>query len=229
MLNKITKLVFCLAFLIPMGIGTMSLAQQTTGEIPTRIVGGHLIVLADLKANGANEEFALFVDLEAPYTLSLVNNAAQRLKLGEGTDDVTIQFTSGLVMTAERDTIVGYPGPLNPNDVIKYHIAEMDERKVAGAIGVGLLKQFKLTLDAANGRMLVAEPAEKSNDLESREGDVVISPIRMDESRTYLPIQYGNGQKTEMVLGTNNYDTYIDSDIASKLGAPAGNIGTVTF
>lgn len=227
-----TKLAVLLVALL---CGGQLVAQEATlekgahREIPVRQVGNSLVALVNFSANGNYKEWAVLIDLDAPHKLALVGNAQGHLDLGKKSGPITMQFESGDKLVVPAADVQAYTGPVSAEQFSKFNIDELQQRPLAGSIGVALLKQFKVTLDANAGSILLESPSLPSQGISGLSGDLVVFPIRDEDLQTFVPIRYGNGQRGEMVLSSALYDTYIDSGYAKRLGAPAGNVGSVTL
>jgi hypothetical protein len=235
-----------LAGLVMLGAATPGLAQGLPGDgvaphtsagksvtLPVRLVDGHIIMAADLVSREATHSVTLMVDLGAPHRLALHAGLRDALSLADDENSITLVASNGFRAEVPADGgIREYTGAVDLGRMTALHSAALDQRPLAGSVGAGFLKNYHVVLDLAAGTMSLGPPRQAGADIAGGAGGSAIRFQKQDSGKILLPVRYGlpDSKKDEtgyMLLSAALFDTYLNSEVAKKAEAPAGNIGSV--
>ena len=65
--------------------------------------------------------------------------------------------------------------------------------------------------------------------LAERNYALVVPGVEVVGDQVHVPVSYDDGQAASMTFGTGGYHTYLDQEIANRLGKPAGDLDDVRF
>lgn len=203
-------------------------AQSLT--LPIKIVDGHIILgVTVYDQQGADDGISFELALDYPDLLTLDGDQHGWLKLAGGARGqnqmVRVKFSDGTTLLfpgkdikTERAAARG-----NLHDQITRAFAnQLEERKLKGMLGVGFLKNYRVTLDLP-GKKLVLAPLNERGDGRS---DFAVS-FETKDGQLLLPLAIPGEPAAKMLLGSSNYDTLIDPAAAKRLGKPAGDVEPV--
>lgn len=200
-------------------------------RLPVNVINGRLVVTCDVSTRERRLPANLFIDFESPSTLELHNQAANGLR-AESPSGATIPITvhlPGLEFAVQRRQIGDDP---YLDRFTKWYSIDLGEVAVIGTLGGEVWRNFNVTFDLPAGE-LVVEPLRSPGD--------VRSVASLPKGTAMLEADIAGGLvwlRSEVVsdtarrggvfaLGSGNFDTTIDWNVAAELGAPAGNVGRV--
>jgi len=216
MLTRLTQVLLCV-------VGNVGLMTGVAAEtIPLKLVAGHLVVGASLtNAQGQSNDVNLEVSLERPEVLVLHGDQLEWL---EKATSVGVLLKPGLQLGLPASEVVVEARSAREelqNRLTRLHSSEMGERPIKGSLGAGFLKRYRVVFDVAGGAMTLT-PSRAGSPLAG-----VARNFELKEGRAWLPVSYGAGKSGQLLLGSENYDTFVDGGIARDMGKAAGDIGSV--
>ncbi|MDM3870347.1 hypothetical protein QSV34_03155 [Porticoccus sp. W117] len=219
-----------LAFLCVLLAAAVTAAEELAGpvQLPVEIAGGYLVVPLDMAAdNGNPEELALLLDLGSPDTVSLARIAHSLLGLGKASVLTLTNETNNQLSVPVSD-IGLYENKRELDEISRLHNDILKERKVAGVIGYGLLRQYRVTLELAEKKLTI-ENAQPGVAIQSLNADVVLSPVVKQGEVPVLPLVLANGEQSSMLLGSRGKDSYIGTNLVAQFDYPDNTVGAVTI
>lgn len=215
--------------------------------LPLRIVDGHIIVAVTLyDRGGLDEAITVELSLDNPELLSLHDDELGWLKLDSAAirrgDDVNVRatFAAGVTLLLPAKDIKSEKSGARvdeQNRLTKFFPNQLDERKLKGALGLGLLKHYDVVLDLKE-RQLVLTPAVTVPDAavapalpspSDADGADFTGTFELRNGQITLPVTSPAGPSARMILGSSHYDTLIDPAAAKRLNRPAGDVAPVAL
>ena len=213
-------------------------------SLPLRLVDGHIILSATLyDQGGADDAVSLELVLDSPAAITLHGDQLGWLKLDESKirknqhPPVKVVFAGGttLQLPATDFKPEGSSARVDSqNRLTQLFPTQLDERKVKGTIGLGFLRNYRVTLDLV-GRELtlapsIADAAASPTESAAAQGSDFSGTFELRDGRLTLPVQVpGPRPSGLLVLGSSFYDTLIDQDLAKALDRPTGDVEPVTL
>jgi tetratricopeptide (TPR) repeat protein len=201
----------------------------SVGQFPVRIVGGRLVAPVELSTVHSRVPVNLFIDFDSPGGLSLHQGIAKSLKTNDEfgrSTPITIHFPD-FDVTVDR----GEKGPESEYEQFtRLHSAEINEVALAGSIGAGILKDYRVTFNLPEGNIVLEKSMgqervpENHGDEGKSGGEELEVAITSTGDLVWLPIQLGDGTVHAMAISTRHYDSLIDRDWCAKQGFPAGDV-----
>ncbi|MEJ1962750.1 MAG: hypothetical protein WDO56_14875 [Gammaproteobacteria bacterium] len=213
-----------LVCLLLIAIGSAGLAAGAAAEtVPLKVVEGHLVVGVSLSnAEGESNDVMLEVSLERPEVLVLHGDQHEWLKDGASVG-LLLKPDLQVALPANEVVIEARGGRERiQNELTRMHSNETGELPVKGTLGTGFLRRYRVVLDVAGGTMTLTPPGAAP-----RLDSTLARSFELREGRAWLPLRYADGKSGQLLLGSENYDTLIDSQSARDLGKAAGDIGPV--
>ncbi|MCA8962683.1 MAG: hypothetical protein KDC38_19300, partial [Planctomycetes bacterium] len=201
--------------------------DATSGNIPIRLVAGRLIATCDISTDARRLPVNLLVEYDGPWGLRLHNQATNGIKAErDGVSvPITLHFPGFEIVVPAREH-----GPEEfYNDFTKYHSKDMGELALVGSIGAQILEKYSVSFDLEAGFLRLEPPRDEDPETVQTPAGVASIPVTIHNGIVWLPVRTGDGTPYAMGIGSSVYDTVIDEDLAYDLGAPAGNVGTVTI
>lgn len=205
-------------------------ARSGGGTIPVQVVAGRLVVSCDLSTSARRIPANLFLEIEGRHGLQLHNRAAAGLRAETQSGQrrpITMHFPDFDVTVPSRE--------LGDEDLFeeftKYNSVEIGENALVGSIGVGILKDWAVTLDIGDGEVRLAPLGEvgAAPPLAPRvEPDgTIVGPLSVIDDMIWLSARWEDGTPGGLMLGTSQYDTRIDRRAARARGKRAGDVGPI--
>lgn len=200
------------------------------GTVPVSVVAGRLVVACDLSTTAGRIPANLFLEVEGRHGLQLHNRAAAGIR-AETQDGqrrpITVHFPDFEITVPGRE--------LGDEDLFeeftKYHSAAMGENALVGSIGVDILKDWTVTFEVGEGRVLLEAPVAQDGPPPSAarvEPDgAIVAPLTLIDDMVWLPVRWADGDPAGLMLGCGRYDTLVDRRAAVGRGHPAGDVGPV--
>lgn len=219
-------------------------AAASAGNMPVKIVAGRLVASVELSTIHNRIPANLFIEYDNACGLRLHDNMAAGLKaeneFGE-TFPITMHFPGFAITVARREQ-----GPQGEyGEFTRLYSHEINEEPLVGTIGAKILSRYRVTFDLQEGRIELEEPDDGETDSgdEAGEGDAgpgedvqgdgpeadLTVSITMTEDLVWLPIQLADGKVHAMSVSTMNYDSLVDKAWCSRLGFPAGDVGSLSL
>ena len=211
-----------------------TLPAQGLIEIPARVVGGHLVAKAEARAGAVRVPIHVMVDLGQQEGLRLHVNTARTLGLQSGSP-VDLLFEGegleGLIPAVARYTEL--------EQMTAAWAQDLEEIPVSGVLGTWALGDRKLVLDYARSLLTLApgvregpakEPPEDPAESPALDPDAGIPtapvelPLRAAGGISFVKVALDGERVVNAALGTHSHDTWIDADLAERLGCPAGDV-----
>lgn len=212
----------------------VAVAQDEALVIPVRVVNGHLVVLTELVGLHGSNRVSFEISFAQPETLTL--HADQHEWLGadhaapitpvhitlriEPDVEVSIPFDEIKVESSDERIAV-------QNEITKLYSAGLNEHKLKGTIGIGLLKKYQVSLDIPEKQLILAPPQAPGERSSLADAADVVSPFAYTNNRVHIPIAYADNRKGHLAIGGADYDTFIDAALAGSLNRLAGNVQPV--
>lgn len=201
-------------------------AESTGGQIETRLLGDRVLIRVLLQTEAFQKETHVVVDYAAPESLALARPVLMSLAFGENEQTLKI-LGDGFRLEVPRDQISMEPGFVS--EFTARYSNELENVDVSGIVGWPVLQPFALGLDF-EANQLTLKPAAEADLREAEEtSSVVIPGVRVVGDQVHVPVSYDGGKRASMSFGTAGYHTYLDQEIAERLGKPAGDVDDVAF
>lgn len=215
--------------------------------LPLRIVDGHIIVTVTLfDRGGLDEAITVELSLDNPELLSLHDDELGWLKLNTAAikrgEDVNVRatFAAGITLLLPAKDIKAEKSGARvdeQNRITKFFPNQLDERKLKGALGLGLLKHYDVVLDLKERQLVLTPPtttapesgAPAAASTLSTDGADFVGTFELRNGQISLPVASPAGPSARMILGSSNYDTLIDPAAAKRLNQPAGDVAPVAL
>ena len=220
-------------FIATLGPGWAAAEPVQATRIPVSVVEGRLVVRCDVSTRFRRLPVNLFIDYEATCGLELHNQAAGGLR-SEREDGTAFPITvhlPGLDLTVERRE-VGDDDYLD--HFTRWNSIALGEVSVVGTIGARLLRDYHAVFDLDAGFIELSAPRPKEEERVLPPDGVTRLEASIINDIVWLPVRLEGGgfdgtSTGAAVLGTGAYDTTIDAFLAEDLGAPAGDVGSLTL
>lgn len=212
------------------GAASQGISASRGGAIPVSVVDGRLVVACDLSTPANRIPVNLFLEVEGRHGLQVHNRAAASLR-AETPDGqkrpITIHFPEFEVTVPGRE--------LGDEDLFeeftKYHSAEIGENALVGSIGVDVLKEWTVTFEVGEGRVMLEPPQAATGapptTAQVRQDGTIVAPLTLIDDMVWLPVRWDDGSPAGMMLGCGRYDTLVDRRAATSRARPAGDVGSV--
>lgn len=225
-------------------------ADQSIGAagmtIPVKVVDGHIIIATTLHdRNGMTDAVSLELSLDNPSLLTLDGNQYGWLKLDsaamrKGEPVFTrITFANGVTLA--------FPGPEIKAEedaersgihdrITRLYSSQLGDRKLKGRLGTAFLQHYNVELDLPGEKLVLTTRSGLESTASSAVSAAAEGVATSDFSANFelkdgllvLPVRVPSGQ-ARMILGSSDYDTFIDAAAAAKMGSPAGDVSPVTL
>ncbi len=214
-------------------------AQSLT--LPIKVVDGHIVLGVTVHDQGGMEDGISFeLALDYPDLLTLDPDQHGWLKLAGGAkgqnEMVRVKFSDGTTLLFPGKDIKAEKSAARANlhdQMTRAFANQLEERKLKGMLGLGFLKNYHVTLDLTAKQLVLAplsgaaaDPGgtasgEFSGSFEWRDGQISLQVIAPTGASP------GPSAPARMILGSSNYDTFIDPEFARRLNKPAGDVEPV--
>jgi hypothetical protein len=200
--------------------------------LPLKLVDGHLVVgVTIFNQTGMDDGISFELALDYPDLLTLDGDQHDWLGLSGGAKGqnqmIRVKFSDGTTVLLPGKDIKAERSAARAslhNRMTVAFASELEERKLKGMLGLAFLKNYRVSLDVA-AKQLVLQPLRGSN---SGPSDFAAT-FELKEGQMVLPVTSPAGPNSRMILGSSNYDSLIDPEIAQRLGKPAGDVAPVTL
>ena len=202
-------------------------AQGTGGETDAKALGDRILIRVILQTEAFQKESHLVVDYAAPEALTLHRNVLGSLAFGENEQTLKV-LDDGFRLEVTREAISMAGGPFLDDFTARYS-NELENVDVAGIVGWPVLQAFALGLDFEANQLTLKRAADADQRQAEETSSAVIPGVRVVGDQVHIPISYDGGKRASMSFGTAGYHTYVDQEIAERLGKPPGDVDDVAF
>jgi len=172
------------------------------------IAAQRIVVSVELVSAAASQSVSLMIDLAAPTVLALREDVMQSLKLAEGEKAISLVAAGGFRSSVPSAQLERYTGTLDLKRLSTLNSEVLDYRPLAGALGIGFLRDFDVVLDT-RARILKLLPRGSG-----KTATGLVRSVRVDrEGRLYVPVTYGAGANGELLLASDEYDSRVDASL----------------
>ena len=156
----------------------------------------------------------------AQEALALAAPVLQSLAFGDNEQTLKV-IADGFRLEVHRDTISMAGGPFL-NEFTARHSSALENVDVSAIVGWPVLQPFAFGLDFEAGQLTLNPAADASAQEASQNFATVIEGVRIVDNQVHVPVSYDSGTSASMTFGTAGYHTYLNQEIAERLGKPAG-------
>ena len=210
--------------LLAAGIGAFTSAasgQTTGGQIDASSLGDRVLIRAVLQTEAFQKETHLVIDYAAPEAFALARPVHMSLAFGENEQTLKV-IADGFRLEVPRDTLSIAGGPFLDEFTARYS-NELENVDVSAIVGWPVLRPFALGLDFEAEQLTLKPAADADAQQASQNFVAVIEGVRVVDNQVHVPVSYDGGKSASMQFGTAGYHTYLDQEIAERLGKPTGN------
>lgn len=201
-------------------------AQNSGGQIEAMHLGDRVLIRVLLQTEAFQKETHVVIDYAAPEALTLARPVLQSLAFGENEQTLKV-LGDGFRLEVPRDQVSMEPGFVS--EFTARYSNELENVDVSGVVGWPVLQPFALGLDF-EANQLTLKPAADANLQQAEEtSTVVIADVRVVDNEVHIPVSYDGGKRASMTFGTAGYHTYIDPEVAERLGKPEGDVEGIAF
>lgn len=192
-----------------------------------RLLGDRILIRAILQTEAFQKETHLVIDYAAQEALALAAPVLQSLAFGDNEQTLKV-IADGFRLEVHRDTISMAGGPFL-NEFTARHSSALENVDVSAIVGWPVLQPFAFGLDFEAGQLTLNPAADASAQEPSQNFATVIEGVRIVDNQVHVPVSYDSGTSASMTFGTVGYHTYLNQEIAERLGKPAGNVRDIAF
>ena len=243
MVNQLSPVRFLATQWLRAALGGLSLAllmvaptwaqsSAQGGEIEAKFIDGYIFLPVLLSTERYESRNHLLIDLSAPDTFAGFGQALAPIEFGDGETTLKL-LADAFRLEIDADDILRLPGFAKParqtlTTSARYD-RELNNEAVLAVLGYPALKGFRIELNPDASTVTLTPASER--DLSVAEGnfEYVIDGVEVESGRIYVPVSYGRGQSSRMLINTTTYHTFLEKDQAIALGAPEGDLERVTF
>ena len=201
-------------------------AQSNGGQIEAMHLGDRVLIRVLLQTEAFQKETHVVVDYAAPESLALARPVLGSLAFGE--DEQTLKILGdGFRLEVHRDQLSLEPGFVT--EFTARYSNELENVDVSGIVGWPVLQPFALGLDFEANQLTLKPAADADVRQAEQTSSVVIPGVRVVGDQVHVPVYYDGGKRASMSFGTAGYHTYLDQEIAERLGKPAGDVDGIAF
>ncbi len=218
----------CCLLATSIGAYTCGASGQTAGgQVEARFLGDRVLVRAILQTEAFQKETHLVVDYAAPEAFALHQNVLRSVAYGDSEQTLKV-IADGFRLEVPREVISVAGGPFLDEFTARYS-TELENVDVSAIVGWPVLQPFALGLDF-DAQQLTLKPAADADAQEAPQNfAAVIEGVRVVDNQVHVPVSYDGGKSASMQFGTAGYHTYLNQEIAERLGKPAGNVEGIAF
>ena len=224
--REIAQVVCLLAAALTLLWAAVAGAQSSGGGIEAKLLGDRVLIRALLQTEAFEKETHVIVDYAAAEAFAMDRNVLGSLAFGENEQTLKI-LGDGFRIEVHRDQLSVEPGFLF--DYTGRYSNELDNVDVSAIVGFPVLKPFALGLDFEAGELSLTPAADAEARQVEQDAAVVIQGVRLIDNQVHVPVSYDGGKRASMTFGTAGYHTYLDQEIAERLGKPAGDVDDIAF
>ena len=202
-------------------------AQGAGGQIEARYLGDRVLIRAVLQTETFQKETHLVIDYAAPEAFAMHPNVLQSLAFGEQEQTLKV-IADGFRLEVPRDAVSAGGGPFL-NEFTARHSNELENVDVSVIVGWPTLQPFALGLDFEAEKLTLKSAADANAQEAGEAFAAVIQGVRVVDNQVHVPISYDAGDDASMTFGTAGYHTYLNQEIAERLGKPDGDLENIAF
>ena len=202
-------------------------AQSPGGRIEAKSLGDRVVIRVMLQTQAFQKETHLVVDYAASEAFAVHQAVIQSLAFGDGEQTLKI-IADGFRLEVPRDDITQEAGPFLTEFTAR-HSNELENVDVSAVVGWPVLQSFALGLDLPAGELTLRPSAEADVQQAEQTAAVAIRGVRVLDDQVHVPVSYDDGRPASMTFGTGGYHTFVNPQIAQRLGKPAGDLDDVFF
>lgn len=202
-------------------------AQGAGGQTEARLLGDRVLIRAILQTQTFQKETHLVIDYAAPEAFAIAQPVFQSLAFGEQEQTLKV-LADGFRLEVSRDAISMAGGPFL-NEFTARYSNQLENVDVSVIVGWPTLRPFALGLDF-EAEELTLKPADDA-EVQAAEQTfaAVIDGVRVVDDQVHVPVSYDGDKSASMTFGSAGYHTYLDQEIAGRLGWPTGNVEGISF
>ena len=211
-----------------MGVSTdIAIAQTLGGQIEAKSLGDRVVIRVILETEAFQKETHLVVDYAAPEVFAMHRGILPSLAFGE--EERTLKLLADRFrLEVPREEITQEAGSFLTEFTAR-HSNELENVDVAAVVGWPMLRTFALGLDLGENE-LTLKPSEEMDTRQAEQwAAAVIHGVRVVDDQVHMPVSYDAGKSGTMTFGTAGYHTYLNQEIAERLGKPLGDLDGISF
>lgn len=224
--RKVARIVCLLSAALALSWAAVTGAQGSGGQVGAKSLGDRVLIRVLLQTEAFEKETHVIVDYAAPEPLALAQPVLMSLAFGENEQTLKI-LGDGFRLEVLRDQISQEPGFLN--EITARYSNELENVDVSAIVGFPVLQPFALGLDFEAGELSLTPAADTDLRQVEQDAAVIVQGVRVIDNQVHVPVSYEGGRRASMTFGTAGYHTYLDQEIAERLGKPAGNVDDIAF
>ena len=225
--RSVSRAVACL-LAVATGVYTSAAnAQNTGGHIEAKSLGDHVVIRVVLQTEAFQKETHLVIDYAAPEAFAVHRNVQGSLAFGDNEETLKV-IADGFRMEVPRSDITQAVPPFIDEFTARYS-NELENVDVAAVVGWPMLRTFALRLDLGENELSLT-PAEEMDARQAGQwAAAVIHGVRVVDDQVHVPVSYDAGTSATMTFGTAGYHTYLNQEIAQRVGKPGGDLDDISF
>ena len=202
------------------------------GVVEAKFIDGYIFVPVLASTEVFELPVHIMIDLSAPDVFAGFANSLAGIQYGEGETTLKL-LADGFRLEIDANDVLSLPGYAKPAQqtfaTSARYDRELNNEAVLAVLGYPALEGYRIELNPAASTVTLTPASE--GDLSVAEGnfEYVINGVEVESGRMYVPVSYGRGQSSRMLINTTSYHTFLDKDQAIALGAPEGDLKGVTF
>ena len=202
------------------------------GVVEAKFIDGYIFVPVLASTEVFELPVHIMIDLSAPDVFAGFANSLAGIQFGDGETTLKL-LADDFRLEVDADDILRLPGSAKPAQqtfaTSARYDRELNNAAVLAVLGYPALEGYRIELNPAASTVTLTPASE--GDLSVAEGnfEYVINGVEVESGRMYVPVSYGRGQSSRMLINTTSYHTFLDKDQAIALGAPEGDLKGVTF
>ncbi len=211
-----------------MGMSTgMANAQGLGGQIGATSLGDRVVIRVMLQTEAFEKETHMVIDYAAPEAFAMHQSVLQSLAFGE-TERTLKVLADGFRLEVSREDITPETGSFL-NEFTARHANELENVDVAAVVGWPMLRTFALGLDLGEQELTLKPSAEMDARQAEQWATAVIRGVLVVDDQVHIPVSYDADKGATMTFGTAGYHTYVNREIAERLGKPSGDLDGISF
>ena len=202
-------------------------AQSIGGQIGARSLGDRVVIRVMLQTEAFEKETHVVIDYAAPEAFAMHQNVLSSLAFGEEEQTLKV-LADGFRLEIPREEITQEAGSFL-GEFTARHSNELESVDVAAVMGWPMLRTFALRLDLGENELALKHSQEMDARQAEQWATAVIHGVRIVNDQVHVPVSYDDGKSATMTFGTAGYHTYVDQEIAQRLGKPSGDLDGISF